>query len=296
MEPYGLRYEGPIYRPPSEANSLLVQATIGCPWNRCTFCMVYKKGPKFRIRPVEDIKEDIGNARKALGDGVRTVFFPSGNTIIMKTKDLAEICRFARKTFPRLERITTYGSSQYIYRKGLDGMKILAEAGLSRIHVGMESGDDVVLKSVKKGSTPGQQVEAGKMTKAAGIELSEYVVLGLGGRERTKQHIAGTVNVLNQIDPDFIRIRTFLPKVNTPILQEIESGEFQVLSPHEILQETYDLISDLEVTGQVVSDHYTNYASINGKMPDDGEKMLANIEKLMRRDESSFRPVYVGTE
>lgn len=296
MEPYGLRYEGPIYRPPSEANSLLVQATIGCPWNRCTFCMVYKKGPKFRIRPVEDIKEDIGNARKALGDGVRTVFFPSGNTIIMKTKDLAEICRFARKTFPSLERITTYGSSQYIYRKGLDGMKILAEAGLSRIHVGMESGDDVVLKSVKKGSTPGQQVEAGKMTKAAGIELSEYVVLGLGGRERTKQHIAGTVNVLNQIDPDFIRIRTFLPKVNTPILQEIESGEFQVLSPHEILQETYDLISDLEVTGQVVSDHYTNYASINGKMPDDGEKMLANIEKLMRRDESSFRPVYVGTE
>ena len=117
MEPYGLRYEGPIYRPPSEAQSLLVQATIGCPWNKCTFCMVYKNGPKFRIRPVEEIKEDIIRARKALGDSVRTVFFPSGNTIIMKTQDLVDILKFTRKTFPKVERITVYGSSQYIFRK-----------------------------------------------------------------------------------------------------------------------------------------------------------------------------------
>ena len=134
MELHDLRYEGPIYRPPSEASSLLVQATVGCPWNKCIFCMVYKNGPGFRIRKVEDIKEDIEKAGKALGDRVRTVFFPSGNTIIMKTEDLAEICRYTRETFPDLERITVYGSAQYVFRKGLDEMKVLAEAGLLPNH------------------------------------------------------------------------------------------------------------------------------------------------------------------
>ena len=296
MEPYGLRYEGPIYRPPSEAQSLLVQATIGCPWNKCTFCMVYKNGPKFRIRSVEEIKEDIGKARKALGDRVRTVFFPSGNTIIMKTPDLVEILEHTCKTFPKVERITVYGSSQYIFRKGLDDMERIAKAGLSRIHVGMETGDDEVLERVRKGTTAAQQIEAGQITKEAGIELSEYVVLGIGGRERTKEHIAGTIEVLNKIDPDFIRLRTFLPKMNTPLLEDIKDGKFETLSPHEVLRETRDLISGLDVTSQVTSDHYTNYVSVNGTMPDDKQRMLRVISKALERDESSFRPVYLGRE
>ena len=197
MELYGLRYEGPIYRPPSEALSLLVQATIGCPHNRCTFCMVYKNGPKFKVRPVEDIKEDLRRARKALGTRVRTVFFPSGNTIIMKTPDLAEICRYTRELFPKLERITIYASSQFIARKGPEDMKVLAEAGLTRMHVGLESGDDEVLTRVKKGSTAEKQIEAGKIAMEAGIQLSEYVLLGIGGKERTREHVEGTVRVLN---------------------------------------------------------------------------------------------------
>ena len=296
MELHGQRYEGPIYRPPSEASSLLVQATVGCPWNKCIFCMVYKNGPKFRIRKVEDIKEDIAKAGKALGDRVRTVFFPSGNTIIMKTEDLAEICRYTRETFPDIERITVYGSAQYVFRKGLDEMKVLAEAGLSRIHIGLESGDGKILERMKKGSTPAQQIEAGKIIKASGIELSEYVVLGLGGKERTKQHIEGTINVLDQIDPDFIRLRTLLPKANTPLLDEIDSGRFELLSPHGALKETYDLITGLDVTGIVASDHYTNYIYVSGKMPGDRESMLVAVAKAMKKDETSFRPVYVGTE
>ncbi len=291
-----MRYEGPIYRPPSEANSLLVQATIGCPWNKCTFCMVYKKGPKFRIRPVEEIKEDIRHASERVGYTVRTIFFPSGNTIIMKTEDLAEICRYAYETFSSLERITTYGSTQYICRKGLDGMKELAEAGLSRIHVGLESGDDAVLERVRKGSTSAQQVEAGRITKTSGIELSEYVVLGLGGRERTKEHIAGTVNALNRIDPDFIRLRTLLPKINTPLLEDIDNGKFELLSPHDVLKETHDLISNLDVTGFVASDHYTNYIDVSGRMPKDRDKMLRALERAMQKPASEFRPVYVGAE
>ena len=292
----GLRYEGPIYRPPSEANSLLVQATIGCPWNKCTFCMVYKNGPKFKIRPVKEIKEDLLWARNNYGSSIETVFFPSGNTIIMKTDDFVEILKYTKKLFPNLKRITIYGSAQYIARKGLDDLKKIANAGLSRIHVGLESGDDEVLKSVKKGSTKEIQIKAGKLVKQAGIELSEYVVLGLGGKKRTKQHIKETVDVLNQINPEFIRIRTFLPKINTPILEQIKSGDFQILSPHEALQETYNLIKGLKVTSQIYSDHYTNYIQVNGKLPEDKDNMIKTIKNAIKRNEKSFREVYIGTE
>jgi len=292
----GLRYTGPIYRPPSEANSLLVQTTIGCPWNKCTFCMVYKKGPKFKIRPVKEIKEDLLWAKQNYGSSVQTVFFPSGNTIIMKTEDFVEILNYTKRIFPNLERITIYGSAQYIVHKGLDDLKKIAKAGLSRIHVGLESGDDVILKRIKKGSTKDIQIKAGRLVKQAGIELSEYIMLGIGGKERTKQHIKETVDALNKIDPDFIRIRTFLPKINTPILEEIKSGAFQILSPYEVLQETYRLIKGLNVTSQVYSDHYTNYVHVNGKLPEDKDTMLQTIETAIKRDENSFREVYIGTE
>ena len=292
----GLRYTGPIYRPPSEANSLLVQATIGCPWNKCTFCMIYKKGPKFKIRPVNEIKEDLLWAKQKYGSSIETVFFPSGNTIIMKTEDFVEILKYTRKLFPNLKGITIYGSAQYIVKKELDDLKRIAEAGLSRIHVGLESGDDIVLKHVKKGSTSEIQIKAGQLVKKAGIELSEYVVLGLGGKKRTREHIQETVKVINAIDPDFIRIRTFLPKMNTPILEEIQSGTFQILSPHEALKETYNLIKKLNVTSQVYSDHYTNYISVNGKLPENRDVMLHTIENAQKRDEKSFREIYIGTE
>jgi len=292
----GLRYTGPIYRPPSEANSLLVQATIGCPWNKCTFCMVYKKGPKFKIRPVKEIKEDLLWAKQHYDSYVETVFFPSGNTIIMKTQEFVEILKYTKKLFPNLKRITIYGSAQYIARKGLEDLKKIAKAGLTRIHVGLESGDNEILKRVKKGSTKDIQIKAGKLVKQVGIELSEYIMLGLGGKERTKQHIKETVDALNKINPDFIRIRTFLPKINTPILEEIKSGTFQLLSPHEVLQETYNLIKNLKATSQVYSDHYTNYIQLNGKLPEDKENMLNTIEKNLQRDEKTFREVYIGTE
>jgi len=292
----GLRYEGPIYRPPSEANSLLIQATIGCPHNKCTFCMVYKNGPKFRIRPIKEIKEDLLWARNNLGDLVQSVFFPSGNTIIMKTEDLAEIFSFTIELFPNIKRITVYGSAQFIVNKGLNDMKKIAKAGLSRIHVGLESGDDVVLEKVKKGSTRDIQIKAGKIVKDAGIELSEYVVLGLGGKERSKQHIAGTIDALNEINPDFIRIRTFLPKINTPILEEIKTGKFLILSPNQVLQETYDLIQGLQVASKLMSDHYTNYIKVEGQLPRDKKRILEEIVSAMKRDETSFRDVYIGTE
>jgi len=237
-----LRYEGPIYRPPSEANSLLIQATVGCPHNRCSFCMIYKKGPRFRVRPVSEICKDIDEAFDLYGVNVRSLFFPAGNTIAMPTGDLAAICRHSKMKFPELQRITVYGSSHYIVQKGLPDMRLLQESGLSRIHVGLESGDDTILKRVKKGTNAIEQIQAGQIIKQAGIQLSEYVILGLGGTERSTEHALKTAEAINAIEPDFLRLRTLVPKINTLLLHQINKGLFQLLSPHQVLQEIRLLI------------------------------------------------------
>lgn len=291
-----MRYEGPIYRPPSEADSLLIQATIGCPHNKCTFCMVYKKGPAYKVRPVKEICEDIEEAHRLYGDRVRSVFFPAGNTIAMPTEDLCAICRFAMDQFPALQRITVYGSSQFVAKKGPDGLKRLREAGLTRIHVGLESGDDEILKRVKKGTTASEQIEAGRIVREAGIELSEYVILGLGGAERTMAHALATAEAINAIEPDFLRLRTLVPKINTLLLHQIRKERFRLLSPHQVLRETRLLLQKLECGTVLASDHYTNYLNLSGRLPEDKDRLLAEIDGALRMDESSFRPFFVGTE
>ena len=291
-----MQYEGPIYRPPSEADSLLIQATVGCPHNRCTFCMVYKNGPRYRVRPVADIIADLDEHRSLQGSGVRTLFFPAGNTIAMPTDALCRICAHARQVFPHLERITVYGSSQFIHQKGPDGLKRLADAGLSRIHVGLESGDDVILRLIKKGTTVKQQIEAGQWTTAAGIELSLYVVLGIGGKARTLAHATGTADVLNRIIPDFIRLRTFVPKVRTPLLKLVESGAFTMLEPHGVLKEAATMIRLLDGRSMLTSDHYTNYINLEGRLPGCRNRLLGQIDDALKRPPTDFRPFFVGDQ
>ena len=291
-----MRYEGPIYRPPSEADSLLIQATIGCPHNRCNFCMVYKNGPKYRVRPVAEIKKDMVEAKKIYGPRVRTMFLPAGNTIAMNTQDLADVCCFARTTFPCLERITVYGSSQFIHKKGPDKLRQLAEAGLGRIHVGLESGDDVILRYICKGTNAGQQIEAGRWLMDAGIELSLYVILGIGGRERTYDHARETARVINEIAPDFVRLRTFVPKINTPILDDVLAGRFKMLTPYGILREAGVLIEGITAKTSLTSDHYTNYINLHGRLPQDKPRLLKEINHALEWKESDFRPFFIGTE
>jgi radical SAM superfamily enzyme YgiQ (UPF0313 family) len=291
-----VRYEGPIYRPPSEADSLLIQATIGCPHNRCTFCMVYKNGPKYRVRPVYDVKQDILETSHHCGPHVRTLFLPAGNTIAMKTESLAEICRFARATFPSLERITVYGSSQFIHKKGQTQLEALARAGLGRIHVGLESGDDVTLKKIRKGTHAQQQIEAGRWAMGAGIELSLYVILGIGGQERTREHAQETARVINEIAPDFVRLRTFVPKINTPLLQDVMEKRFKMLTPHGVLRETAALLEGLTISTTLTSDHYTNYINLCGSLPHDKPRLLQEIRDALRQDEFEFRPFFIGTQ
>jgi radical SAM superfamily enzyme YgiQ (UPF0313 family) len=257
---------------------------------------VYKKGPPYKVRPVEEICEDIREAVKTYGKKVESVFFPAGNTIAMPTEDLAAICRFAVETFPMLQRITVYGSSQYVARHGQTGLKTLREAGLSRIHVGLESGDDLILRKVKKGTTASEQIKAGRMAKEAGIELSEYVVLGLGGIRRSEAHAKETAEAINSIEPDFLRLRTLVPKINTLVLHEINKGRFKLLSPHQILQETKLLIENTRCRTILTSDHYTNYLDLSGRLPEDKESLLVEIDHALSWDESRFRPYFIGSQ
>jgi len=291
-----MRYEGPIYRPPSEADSLLVQATVGCPHNLCTFCMVYKDGIKFKVRPVADIKADLDEAAASCGSRIRTLFFPAGNTIAMPTPALAEICRYSRTLFPRLKRITVYGSSHYIRRKGAEQLQTLSQAGLSRIHVGVESGDDAILTAIKKGATAADHIAAGTLARAAGIELNAYVMLGIGGLERSESHALETARVINEMRPAVVRLRTFVPKVNTPLLQDVQAGRFQMLGPHQVLTETLALISGITIPTLVASDHYTNYLDVAGRLPEDREYLLGKLRQALNRDESTFRPFFIGTQ
>jgi len=291
-----MRYEGPIYRPPSEADSLLVQATIGCPHNLCTFCTVYKQGVKFKVRPAREVKADLEEAYRTYGHTVRTIFLPAGNTIVMPTATLAEICRFASSLFPRLERITVYGSAQYIVRKGLENLRMLEAAGLKRIHVGLESGDDEILARVKKGADSWTQITAGRLVRQAEMELNSYVILGLGGRERTEAHARETARVINEMAPQVVRLRTLVPKINTPLLKDIQAGRFRMLSPHGIIRETMALLAAITAPTRVVSDHYTNYIDVAGTLPGDREAMLDLLQKHLARDEATFRPFFIGTQ
>jgi radical SAM superfamily enzyme YgiQ (UPF0313 family) len=291
-----MRYQGPIYRPPSEADSLLIQATAGCPHNKCTFCMVYKNGPQFKIRPKAEIIEDMHEAREQYGPSVRTMFLSAGNSIAVPTEDLVHICLAAREIFPLLERITVYGSARYILDKGEGELRRLAESGLSRIHVGLESGNDQVLRRIKKGASRQEQIQAGQMLSKAGIENSTYVMLGIGGRELTRKHARDTASAVSAISPDFVRIRTFLPKVDTPLLKDIEKNEFQMVTPHQALLELKTLITNIECETRLTSDHYTNYINAEGVLPRDRDRLLKLVDRALSWDENSFRPVYVGRQ
>lgn len=284
-----MRYEGMIYRPPSEASSLIIQATIGCPHNQCTFCTMYKD-KKFRIRSVKEIKEDLKMAKEYYGEGIYTIFFADGNTILMKTKDLIEIFQYAHELFPHLHRITVYGSARYIVLKSLEELKALREAGLKRVHSGMESGDPEVLEMLRKGTTPEEIIRAGRMLKEAGIELSEYIMVGAGGRKFSRNHAINSAKVLNQIDPDFIRLRTFMVIPGTPIEELYRKGEFELLNPHEALRETRLFIEHLEgIESNLLSDHISNYWDISGKLPQDKENMLKEADYALTLDLSNFR-------
>lgn len=284
-----MRYEGNIIRPPSEAGSLLIQATIGCPHNKCTFCYTYKD-TKFRIRPVAEIKEDLLAARNFYGEHVDSLFLPDGNTIAMKTDQLLEIFNYANELFPHLSRITVYGSARFVNKKSLEDLIKLKAAGLKRIHMGMESGDNETLARISKGATAEEVISAGLKIKKAGIAVSEYYLTGIGGRDRTREHAINSAKALSAFSPDFIRIRTVVPVPGTPLHDDYKNGKFQLLTAHEALQEMRLLIENLDCdNSMLLSDHAANYGNINGLLPRDKELMLQQLDQLLTYPASFFR-------
>jgi radical SAM superfamily enzyme YgiQ (UPF0313 family) len=242
------------------------------------------KSKKFKIRSVEDIKEDITLAKMYYGDSVRTIFLADGNSIIMKTPQLVEILNYCYAMFPNLERITSYGAAKFILKtKSLDELKELKHGGLSRIHMGLESGDEDILKRIQKGNTPREMIDASLMIKEAEIELSQYVLLGIGGADYWEKHAVKTAAVLNEMNPDFIRLRTLILREEAPLYLDFKNGDFIPCTPKDVLIETRTILKNLDVQSHFLSDHVSNYANINGKLPEDKSKMLEKIDNVIEK-------------
>jgi radical SAM superfamily enzyme YgiQ (UPF0313 family) len=278
LKPRG--YDFPPYRPPSESSSLLLRVTRGCPWNQCTFCSLYTSIP-FERRPLEEIFEDIEAARELYHDETGSVFIGDSNSILIKTEELVQILDALHKDFPNIERITSYARAKTIYKKPLEDLKRLREAGLTRLHVGLETGDAELLGVIHKGATPEEMIEAGLSAKEAGFEYSLYVLLGIGGEDRWEQHAQGTAAVLNRIAPHFIRVRTVIPQPGSRLYDAIKAGTFKKASHETILKEQRMLIENLDVTSTYLSDHLSNYIPVNGKLPEDKHRMLEVIDKAL---------------
>ena len=317
--------QGPI-RPPSEAYSLLVRVTRNCPWNRCTFCPVYK-GTRFSRRPVEHVKEDIDAVFRhiqAFGEladesgrvpqdeirrrtqdveretspafvaafnwyfagAVKSVFIQDANSLIIQPSDLVEILNHLKKRFPQIERITSYARSQTIARTKDEDLKAIGDAGLNRIHIGLESGSDEVLMMVKKGVTKEMHIQTGIKVKKAGIELSEYYMPGLGGKKYLRKHALETADVLNQINPDFIRLRTLAIPPSAPLYEDWQSGRFEKCTEVQVVDEILTFIERLDgITSVVKSDHILNlFQDLEGTLPQDKEHMMNILRTFLGMD------------
>ncbi len=278
-----MRYEGTVYRPPSEAGSLIIQLTIGCARNTCTFCNMYKD-KKFRIRPLDEVAEDLEMARNYYNRvQVRRIFLADGDALIVKTDDLCH------EYFPEVERISVYGAPKDILNKTPEDLRRLKEAGLDMVYMGLESGSDEVLTDVKKGVNAAEMIEAGKKVREAGMVLSMTVISGLGGKKYWKEHALGSAKVISAIKPEYVGFLTLMVEPGTEMYDQLHRGEIELMDPQEVLDETELFIRNVDAEGTVFrSNHASNYTALGGTLNRDKEKILAQIESSRRR--STFRP------
>lgn len=290
-------YDFPPYRPPNEAESALIRITRGCPWNRCAFCFMYKD-IRFETKPLEEVRKDVNTARQ-IYKAADSIFL--GDSDNLTHKELPEIVKHIRKTFPEAKRITTYARAKTIIKRKMGFLTDVRKAGLDRLHIGLESGDEVVLDGLCKGAMPEEMVEAGLRARQAGFEVSFYVLSGAGGRNRWKEHAINSARVLNAAKPDFIRLRTLTLKKGTPLKKKLESGEFEITPPLERLKEVRLFVENLAVNKcYLASDHVTNYLwaggtavymGITGNLPEDKKTMLQMVDKAIEFVESTEEEV-----
>jgi hypothetical protein len=324
--------QGPI-RPPSEAGSLLLRVTRNCPWNRCTFCPLYK-GTEFSVRPAAHVMADIDAVARHvralqqqeeqegplstallrqwhdrlpeeerapfraaahwLVNGLRSVFLQDADALAAGPEELLAVLKYLRRVFPQVDRVTSYSRSSTVVRYAPEDLQALCRAGLDRLHMGLESGSDNVLRKVRKGASQALHIRAGQMVRAAGMELSLYVMPGLGGRALSVEHARETAAALNRINPHFIRLRTLAVPPGTPLEEDLSAGRFEPCSSGEIVRETLMLIEALEgIDSIVASDHALNlFEDLEGKLPDDKERMIAMLGCFLSLDEDQ-RTLYL---
>ena len=286
-------YDFPPFRPPNEAFSTLIRITRGCPWNKCEFCAMYKQ-IKFEMKSLEEVKNDVKKARQIYREA-ESIFLGDSDNLVHK--DLPAIVSFIRDIFPEAKRVTAYARTKTILRKKMDFLKSVHKAGLDRLHIGLESGDDIILERLCKGVTSKEMIEAGKKAKKAGFEVSFYVLSGAGGKDLWTEHAVNSARVLNKIGPDFIRLRTLTIQLGTPLRKKLDKREFVITPPLERLREVKLFIETLVLDNCcLASDHLTNYLwagnsviyrGVAGRLPEDKMRMIEILSQAIKFIESA---------
>lgn len=276
-----MRYEGSIYRPPSEAYSLLIQVTIGCSHNTCTFCTMFKD-KKFRVRPIEEVLEDLEMARRAY-PVVEKIFLCDGDALCLSNEKLMRILTRIAELFPECKRVSVYGTARDINRKSDEELKELLDAGMEMIYMGAESGSQAVLDKIHKDVTVREQIDAVKKAERVGIKMSVTFISGLAGLEGWEDHAIATGKMITEMNASYASLLTLMLDPAAPIMKDIESGEMTLLTPEQVVGETYLLLENVMPKKSCVfrSNHASNYISLRGNLPEDRQRMLAQLKIAM---------------
>ena len=286
-----MRYEGMIYRPPSEARSYLLQVTVGCSHNKCTFCSMYKD-KKFHIRQMDEIFEDILMARKYYRY-VNRIFLCDGDALCLSTEKLLTILDKIAETFPECERVGVYGSAQDVNRKSDEELQSLKAAGLDIVYLGAESGSEKVLKAINKGVSGRELIDAVRKIEANGIMASVTFISGLGGKELWREHAIETGKMISKMQPSYASLLTLMLEPGAPMRDDVLEGRFQLLGPEEVMEEALLLLDNINVEKKCVfrSNHASNYLALGGDLPLDKEAMMAQVRRAME-DSGMLRHEY----
>ena len=277
-----MRYEGIVYRPPSEARSLIVQVTIGCAHNTCTFCNMYK-AKDFRVRSMEEIMEDLREAHNSYGAYVQKVFLADGDALVLQTEKLLEILKAVRELFPNCTRVASYGTAQDILRKSEEELKSLQKAGLGIVYVGAESGDDEILASICKGVTAEELKAAGQKLKRCGIQTSVTLISGLGGRSKVEEHARSCAELISAMNPEYASFLTLRLYEGTPMYDDVVKGRFERITADEIVDEMKIFLEHVDSPGTVFrTNHASNYVVLAGNLNEDIPSMLAQLDEAKK--------------
>jgi len=277
-----VRYVGKIYRPPSEADALIVQATIGCSWNHCTYCDMYRDKPEFTLRPLADTLEDLERAGREVGPQVEKVFVADGDALVMGLDLWLPILEACRALFPRLRRVSCYATAKNVLAKTPDELARLRAGGLAMIYMGPESGDDLTLKRIAKGSTAAEHVEAAARAHAAGIAVSAIFLLGAGGIERSAEHASASAALATAMDPEFLAALTLTVVPTTPLATLSARGQFTLPSVDRLLGELRTFVAEARPRDAMFrTNHASNYLALGGRLPSDRDRIVAAIDRAL---------------